>query len=267
VHGRRLTTILVALVLGTAATLSACGGDDGDDGEETTAAGEPTVVEGSGDIQPQVEEFRDLLGPDNGGSPEGAPEGRREINWDAVPDDLAAPNALPSDFFNASEDPGARGAVLETPGDHVAVSANAANPAGTPVRFGDVNPAYSEQFTTFSEERLFSPIGSNIVDLTFNVPGTITPAVTRGFGAVYTDIDRVENTAFEYFDADDNSLGKFPAPVSDNGLSFLGVAFEDPVVARVRIEYGSGELGPDESPDYDVAVMDDFIYGEPQDAG
>ena len=25
-----------------------------------------------------------------------------------------------------------------------------------------------------------------------------------------------------------------------------------------------GKLGPDESADYDVAVMDDFIYGEPQ---
>jgi hypothetical protein len=45
------------------------------------------------------------------------------------------------------------------------------------------------------------------------------------------------------------------------------VAFDDPVVARVRIEYGNGELGPDESANYDVAVMDDFIYGEPQEAG
>ncbi len=25
-----------------------------------------------------------------------------------------------------------------------------------------------------------------------------------------------------------------------------------------------GRLGPDESADYDVAVMDDFTYGEPQ---
>jgi hypothetical protein len=102
------------------------------------------------------------------------------------------------------------------------------------------------------------------VDLSFFVPGTDTPGVTRGFGAVYTDIDNAENTAFEYFDVDGNSLGQFPAPVSKGGLSFLGAVFPDPVVARVRIEYGSGKLGPDESADYDVAVMDDFIYGEPQ---
>lgn len=262
---RRLTAVLAATAL-AALALSACGDDDGD-GDETTAAGEPTVIEGAGDIQPRVEEFRNLLGPDNAGAPDGDPDGRREINWDAVPDEQAEPNALPADFFNASEDPRARGAVLETPGDNVAVSADSDNPEGAAVRFGDVNPAYADEFKTFSEERLFSPIGSNVVDLSFNIPGTDTPAVSRGFGAVYTDIDRVENTAFEYFDADGESLGKFAAPVSDAGLSFLGVAFDQPVVARVRIEYGSGELGPDESADYDVAVMDDFIYGEPQAAG
>jgi hypothetical protein len=266
-YGRRYSAALAVAAIAAAATLGACGGDDDDDGDEGSAAGEPTVVKGSGDIQPKVEEFRNLLGPDNAGAPGGDSNGRREINWDAVPDELAAPNALPADFFNAPEDPRARGAVLETPGDHVAVSADADNPDGAAVRFGDVNPAYTDEFTAFSEERLFSPIGSNIVDLTFHLPGTDTPAVSRGFGAVYTDIDRVENTAFEYFDADGNSLGKFAAPVSDNGLSFLGVAFEDPVVARVQIEYGNGELGPDETADYDVAVMDDFIYGEPQEAG
>jgi len=172
-----------------------------------------------------------------------------------------------ADFFNGTEDPLARGAVLETPGDHVAVSADSDNPDGAEVRFGDINPSYVNQFKTFSAERLFSPIGSNVVNLTFRVPGTDDPAVTRGFGAVYTDIDREENTAFEYFDADGNSLGKFAAPVSKGGLSFLGVAFPDPVVARVKIEYGSGKLGPDDSSSYDVAVMDDFIYGEPQPAG
>jgi hypothetical protein len=259
------TALLVVLALAAIAGLASCGGD-GDD-ESGASGGEPTVVTGAGDIQAKVDQYRDLLGPDNGGAPEGDPEGRREINWDAVPDDLAAPNALPADFFNGKQDPTARGALLETPGDNVAVSADSDNPAGVPVRFGDVNPTYSDEFTTFSEERLFSPIGSNLVDLSFFVPGTDTPAVTRGFGAVYTDIDQAENTAFEYFDADGNSLGQFAAPVSNGGLSFLGVAFEEPTVARVRIEYGSGKLGPDESADYDVAVMDDFIYGEPQAAG
>jgi hypothetical protein len=35
-------------------------------------------------------------------------------------------------------------------------------------------------------------------------------------------------------------------------------------VARVQIVYGNSKLGPDDSRRYDVAVMDDFIFGEPQ---
>jgi hypothetical protein len=251
----------LALVgLAATAIFPACGGGD----DETTAARGPTVVKGAGDIGPKVDQFRNLLGPDNGGAPNGDANGRREINWDKVPDQLAAPNAQPAAFFNATKDPGARGAVLETPGDHVAVSADSDNPSGAAVRFGDINSSYSDEFTTFSAQRLFSPVGSNVVNLKFFVPGTQRPGLTRGFGAVYTDIDKAENTAFEYFDRDGKSLGKFAAPVAKGGLSFLGVAFRKPQVARVRIEYGNGKLGPDESANYDVAVMDDFIYGEPQ---
>jgi hypothetical protein len=242
----------------------ACGGGGGT--SSAAKSSKATVVRGAGDIEPKVDEFRRLLGADNGAGPGGSASGRREINWDQVPDEFARPNPLPADFFNAKETPRARGAVLDTPGEGVAVSADSDNPSRAAVRFGDVNPGYSDQFKTFSPERLFSPIGSNIVNLKFFVPGTDTPAVVRGFGAVYTDVDRVENTAFEYFDNDGKSLGKFATPVSRDGLSFLGVVFPTAVVARVRIEYGNGKLGPDESATYDVAVMDDFLYGEPQPA-
>jgi hypothetical protein len=33
---------------------------------------------------------------------------------------------------------------------------------------------------------------------------------------------------------------------------------------RLALDTGNGKRGPDESADYEVAVMDDFIYGEPQ---
>jgi hypothetical protein len=62
----------------------------------------------------------------------------------------------------------------------------------------------------------------------------------------------------------DQSLGQFTVPMASNGLSFLGVAFDQPIVARVSIVYGSVALGPDDSADTNVAVMDDLIYGEPQ---
>jgi hypothetical protein len=239
-----------------AAISSGCG--DGHDGSS------PTVIDAAGDIGASVDEYRDLVGAvNNGGEPGQKNSGRREINWDGVADDFAAPNFLPSDFFNGATAPRARGAVLTTPGDGVQVSADSDNPAGAAPRFGNINPAYADSFVAFSEERLFSPIGSNIVDLTFFIPGTTTPAVVNGFGAVYTDIDQAE-TAFEYFDQDGNSLGTFSVPPQNDGLSFLGVAFPSAVVRRVRITYGNAPLGPDETGGIDVAVMDDFIYGEPQ---
>src|SRR5258706_9911277 len=179
--------------------------------------------------------------PDNVGAPGTQPAGHRSINWDGLPDELAAPNTFAPDFFNDTKPPRARGAVLATPGTGLVVSADGDNPAGASPRFGHINDSYSNIFTAFSGERMFSPIGSNIVDLTFYVPGTQTPAVVRGFGAVYADVD-TDHTAFEYFDAQDNSLGKFATPIANNGLSFLGVAFPEPVVHRVRIAYGTAAL-------------------------
>lgn len=248
---RRLTLVSVLLLsLG----LAGCAG---------MTASRPTVVSAAGDITAAVERYRALLGPDNGGAPGGSANGRREINWDGVPDDSAAPALLPPDFFNAATAPRARGAHFATPGRGVQVSARQGNPAGAAVRFGHINPSYAAIFKTFSGERLFSPIGSNIVDMTFFVPGTKTPALTRGFGAVYTDVD-LPYTAFEYFDRDGKLLGRYQVPLADRGLSFLGVVFDRPIVARVRIEYGTVALGPNDHAKNDVSVMDDFIYGEPQ---
>lgn len=204
---------------------------------------EPVVVQGNGDIVGEVNEFREVLG-----------QNRQEIDWDGVPDSLSAPHFLTSDIFRS------RGALLSTPGLGIQVSADSDNPTGTPPRFGHVNPEYPDVFRVFSPERLFSPIGSNVVDLRFVVPGTDVPATVRGFGAVYTDVD-TEHASFEYFDRDGNSLGFFTVPISEDGLSFLGVAYDEPVVARVQITYGTTELGPDDSAQNDVAVMDDFIFG------
>jgi hypothetical protein len=221
---------------------------------------EPSVITAAGDIQSALDEYRNLLGTNNGGTAGSQATGRREINWDGVPDDKAAPNFLPHDFFNA------RGADFSTPGNGVQVSADSDNPDGALPSFGNINPTYQQIFPAFSAQRVFSPIGSNIVDLTFYVPGSTTPAVVKGFGAVYIDVDRQENTAFEYFDINDKSLGTYATPQQNNGFVFLGVLFDKPVVHRVRIEYGNSALGPNDGGSVDVSVMDDFIFGEPQPA-
>ncbi len=244
---KKLWIVLVLIV-------SACG-----------SSSQPTVITGAGDIAGVVDQYRALLGENNGGDPgTKGPTGYREINWDTIPDEFSAPNFYTSDFFNQPEAPRARGIVLNTPGEGLMVSANASNSNGTLPRFGNINPQYAEIFKTFSEEKLFSPIGSNLVTITFFVPGSNTPATVRGFGAVYTDVDTT-HTAFEYFDKDGNSLGSFETPIADHGLSFLGVVFDEAIIASVEVRYGTGALGPDDGAgDVDVAVMDNFIFGEPQ---
>ena len=231
---------------------------------KSSVASTPVIVSGAGDITSTIERYRQLLGgTNNGGDPGSRSGGYRELNWDSLPDELAAPNLYTPDFFNAPTAPRARGAVLSTPGTGLMVSADSDNPSAALPRFGNINPSYVNSFKTFSSERLFSPVGSNIAELRFFVPGSNTPAAVRGFGAVYTDVD-TDHTAFEYFDIQGNSLGKFGTPIADRGLSFLGVIFSRAVVHRVRIQYGTAILGPDDGPNNDVAVMDNFVYGEPQ---
>src|SRR5262249_9038780 len=60
-------------------------------------------------IQATVDQFRNDLGGSNNGVGNSFATGRREINWDGVPDNFAAPNNLPANFFNANS---ARGVVF-----------------------------------------------------------------------------------------------------------------------------------------------------------
>ncbi|HKN88125.1 MAG TPA: PEP-CTERM sorting domain-containing protein, partial [Nitrospiraceae bacterium] len=184
----------------------------------------------------------------------------REINWDGVPDAFAAPNNLPSNFFNANSP---RGAVFSTPGTGFEVSGKA---GAAPVRFDNINPTYSSIFQTFSAQRLFTGVGSTVVDVNFFVPGSTNPATVSGFGSVFTDVDLAHTTSIQYFNTENVSLGTFFAPTANNGLSFLGVSGFGDGVARVRIMNGNIALGQSEAVGFptDVVVMDDFVYGEPK---
>jgi cell division septation protein DedD len=235
----------------------------------STAFGAAVTFSGTGanaaGIQTTVDAFRTALGTLNANVAGSFASGRREINWDGVPDALSAPNLLPANFFNVNSP---RGVVFSTPGTGFQVSANAAS--GTPVEFGNINPTYTAIFQTFSAQRLFTALGSNVVDINFFVPGSTTPATTSGFGAVFTDVDLASTTSIQFFDEMDNSLGTFfvPALAGSENLSFLGVLFNaGERIGRVRITSGNTALGAatnDAPPD--LVVMDDFIYAEPQGA-
>jgi hypothetical protein len=213
----------------------------------------------AGSIQAAVDAFRASLGTLNPNVADTFVNGgRREINWDGVPDASSSPNPFPPSFFNI-ESP--RGVLVTTPGTSLEVSASAAS--GTPVRFGNIDPTYPNIFTTFSAEKLFAPVGSNIVDVSFLAAGTASTGTVSGFGAVFTDVDLPNVSSMEFFDFDDKSLGVFSVPEGsgDGSLSFLGVAFSTERAARVRITAGDTSLALGAT--RDVVAMDDFIYGEP----
>src|SRR4051812_36561822 len=219
--------------------------------------------------------FRAAIGGGTTAGPNGSFGGvRREINWDAVPANFAAPNNFPSDFFNVNSPRGIIVGVAgggETQVSGATTDSGAGQPA--PQNFGNLDPSYTTTFAQFSPQRLFTPLRSdvsrpgNVTDVTFFVPGTTTSALVNSFGCVFSDVDNPDFTTIEYFDAVDRSLGKFLAPaISGNQtVSFLGVLFSEKIVGRVQIT--TGELPPQpgviDGPSSDVVVMDDFLYGEP----
>lgn len=192
--------------------------------------------------------------------------GFRNVNWDGAPDTVSAPNAMPADFFNNNV---RRGVVFTTPtaGATVQMSADTDNPTSAAVRFGNIDPSYATRFKAFTEQRLFAAVGSTIIDTTFFVPGSPgTSATVNGMGVVFCDVDLPDSTALEFFNAAGQSLGRYFAPVADNGLSFLGVFYPDGErVARVRVTQGNRVLaaGNGDTATLDVVATDDFMFSEP----
>lgn len=188
----------------------------------TTISAAPVVRQGSGAntaaLQAIVDQFRTDLGGSNNGVGGSFQNGRREINWDGVPDSFAEPNNFPADFFNVNSPRGvifnaiedATGAAL----NRFAVSGTTAS--GTDVRFGNLNSNYSAIFTTFSAERLFIARNTHILEVNFNIPGTNIPATVNGFGVVFTDVDSStggDRSVIRAYDINGRQLSGAAAPV------------------------------------------------------
>jgi hypothetical protein len=222
----------------------------------------PTVLTATGDIAAKVDEFRNALGPSNGGTAGEQATGRREINWDGVgANPFDNKNDFPANFFNTNVK---SGAVFTTGGTGF---------RNDSTDFAEVNPNYAAQFNFFSANKIFAPVGSNQLDQLFQVAGQPTPAVTRGFGVVFSDVDLVDKTTIELFAQDGSRLGTFQAPPRTDaaGLSFLGITYDNPIIARARITLGTGALGAGVNDisaggTIDLVVLDNLIYGEPHKA-
>jgi hypothetical protein len=221
----------------------------------------PVVIQGNGTIGDEIDAFRQLLGPLNSGS--ASTTGRREINWDAVPDNqLGKP--LPNDFFNPTG-PGAlaarqRGLIYTSVAGSFVVSKT---------NFEEINVLASSSFKPFSGTNTFANTSSSLWEVGFQVPGQNTSASVRGFGAVFSDVDIVNESYLEFFN-DDKSLGRFfiPAHDTNSSFSFLGVHFgANQKVTKVVVSHpgilSSGLADISNGGPKDLIVLDDFLYSEP----
>jgi hypothetical protein len=241
------------IVLCAVLTLAGCRKDKDDESA--------IVFQASGNIDDDIDAFRALLGPLNTGAATVA--GRREINWDGVPDDqLGKP--LPEDFFNPTG-PGAlaarqRGLMYTSLAGTFMVSKS---------NFSEINTLAAGSFRPFSGNNTFANTSRNLWEVGFRVPGATTRAAVTGFGAVFSDVD-VPNSSFLELFEDDKSLGRYAIPAHDNtsSHSFLGVYFkEQHKITRVVVSHpgtlAAGNADVSNGGTDDLIILDDFFYGEP----
>ena len=237
----------------------------------------PLVFQAAGpdatSIQSAVDAFRTALGPNHGNNPGPLQKGRREINWDGGNPNILDTTAPVNPFLVFLN---TRGSQFKTPGLGLSQAPASGGPQGGLVVLFS-NPTYATIFRPFSLSRLFTPVGSNITEASFSIPGTngTAPSAVRGFGAVFTGVDQPDganggrkqaSTLIRYFDKDNKLIftGFVPASPGDGSLSFFGIKFDDARIASVEIKTGDVAPGPNNDEHHDIVMMDDFIYGEPE---
>src|SRR5215213_4302299 len=177
-----------------------------------------TVYKATGDITPRMNEFRTVLGTLN--TTPGATSGRREINWDTVADSLLN-KTLPNDFFNST---GVNAVIARQRGVLYEGGAVQVSKTG----FSEINNEAASEFTPFSGTKSFANVTANKWEIGFQVAGQTTSASVKGFGMVFTDVDKNNSTSLEFFDGT-ASLGKYFVPAHDNSsaFSFFGIYFDN----------------------------------------
>jgi hypothetical protein len=217
------------------------------------------VFSATGDINSKIGEFRNQLGVLN--TTTGQTTGRREINWDGVPDNMTGLK-LPGNFFNPTA-PGSpesrqRGLLYAENADAI-VSKNF---------FAEINAQAATEFSNFSGDKSFAVVNAALWPVEFRVAGQTTAATVKGFGIIFSDVDKDGSTFIEYFNGD-RSLGRQYVPVhsASSSFSFLGVYFPDEIITRVMVGHEGilqlGEKDISQGGTKDLVILDDFIYSEP----
>jgi hypothetical protein len=249
----RKNIFFVPAILAAVIFFTACKKEDG-------KIEQPEVVSSIGDINADVNAFRATLGSLNTST--GVTGGRREINWDAVPDSFALVD-IPKDFFNPTG-PGAnvqrqRGFSYEINGGFRVSQQGFAE-----LRTGAIGDAQA-----FSGSKTFANVSSFAWPVGFQVSGQNTKASVKSFGVVFVGVDLANTTFIEPFSGV-KSLGKFFAAPhnADSKHSFVGVSFSKNIITSVDIVHGNGLIASADTDisnggSKDLVMLDDIIYSEP----
>lgn len=257
-----------------------------------------------------------------------AATGHREVVWDGVADAFrdgrlnaknpTAPN-LPPTFFDrrdvggtGDQGFGVRGGIVfqpisdtdgttPVPGQQVndffdgtaQLAANTKTTLGGD--FSNLNPAFALNLLAFTQNASFAPLGTTIIDCTFHVADSTTPATVHGMGVVFSSVDLPNVSSVEYFDASGKSIARVSVPTQFRGAtpfafpnpagpspagapatfnfnhfpySFAGYLDNTANIARVRITSGnaavdSGQTDVSSGGSKDVVIFDDCYYSEP----
>lgn len=219
-----------------------------------------------GNLTPAMNQFRADLGGANNGVGNSYSTGRREINWDGLPENMCQSQSTDLRKYYNSTSP--RGFVLGSDQFYrCSRTPNFGGPGSEVARFGDINSNYPFYFQAYSSHRIFAPAVDPRFDIQFYIPGTNIPATVSGFGIIMTDVDTIEGGLIIFYDVKGEEINRQIVPAQNNGASFLGATFNDGTrIARVRVFAGNTQIGSDEGAgsSNDVVAIDDIIYGEPR---
>ena len=199
------------------------------------------------DIADTVDAFRDALGQLNPNEPVNVGSGRRQINWDAAPDSISAPNFFPGDFFNFSASPSSPRDRIFDSRNWIPIERDGRQRAGRrlckyqcPVRRNlrviQSRTAVLHRWTALSRK-----------SCSLTRPTRQPQPTTHGFGMVFSDVDYANTTSIELFDVNDDSIGLYYAEnyagQANEHFSFLGISLDESRIARARITTGTTALG------------------------